>query len=409
MLITKELILYIYNYIEIKDIQKRFEYLDEISKKLNINIDNLVSQIKEINSKNLYEEKKEKDLDFSIDTLKSLFNIFLEIYEACQKIKVSFILNEYSYYDLSRIKSIELKDYYISTACAQISSYKKVEFNVKDNLYFLKKEKSIDLYEMKIDFAQYEEYISDIMEIADNIIIVLFINFIFIFRIENNDFNRINFIKEKYYLLKCSKYDNKKIIVGSTSNLLIYQKNNDYSLQKVAKIRIWMNIINYYFFNKMIVINDKKCIKVFSIDKKFKLSNIKYDYVIKKYTRIKLCYMKKFDMFVLLEQYLSRQKLILTDFDKTYDEIIISYSSLNIQEFSKNDEFLVLYLEHFSKYKIENNKFKVIFMINIEKKNNIFKDNFHIFQISNDLYFITGMNACFIYKYNKNNEVKEIK
>ena len=122
MLITKELILYIYNYIEIKDIQKRFEYLDEISKKLNINIDNLVSQIKEINSKNLYEEKKEKDLDFSIDTLKSLFNIFLEIYEACQKIKVSFILNEYSYYDLSRIKSIELKDYYISTACAQISS-----------------------------------------------------------------------------------------------------------------------------------------------------------------------------------------------------------------------------------------------------------------------------------------------
>ena len=107
MLITKELILYIYNYIEIKDIEKRFEYLDEISKKLNISIDNLVSQIKEINSKNLYEEKKEKDLDFSIDTLKSLFDIFLEIYEICQKLKVSFILNEYSYYDLSRIKSIE--------------------------------------------------------------------------------------------------------------------------------------------------------------------------------------------------------------------------------------------------------------------------------------------------------------
>ena len=48
-------------------------------------------------------------------------------------------------------------------------------------------------------------------------------------------------------------------------------------------------------------------------------------------------------------------------------------------------------------------------MINIEKKNNIFKDNFHIFQISNDLYFITGMNASFIYKYNKKDEVKEIK
>ena len=149
-------------------------------------------------------------------------------------------------------------------------------------------------------------------------------NFIFIFRIENNDFNRINLIKEKYYLLKCSKYDNKKIIVGSTSNLLIYQKNNAYSLQKAAKIRIWINIINYYFFNKMIVINDKKCIKVFSIDKKFKLSNIKYDYIIKKYTRIKLCYMIKLDIFVLLEQSLSRYKLILTDFDKIYDEIIIS-------------------------------------------------------------------------------------
>ena len=106
----------------------------------------------------------------------------------------------------------------------------------------------------------------------------------------------------------------------------------------------------------MIIINDKKCIKVFSIDKKFKLSNIKYDYIIRKYTRIKLCYMIKLDIFVLLEQSLSRYKLILTDFDKIYDEIIISYSSLNIQEFSKNDEFLVLHLEHFSKYKIENKR-----------------------------------------------------
>ena len=117
--------------------------------------------------------------------------------------------------------------------------------------------------------------------------------------------------------------------------------------------------------------------------------------------------MKKIKKFILLEDCLCRKKLILTDFDKTFDEIIISSLSHNIQEYSKDDEFLVLELDYFSKYKIENNKFKFVFQIHIIKVDK-FQDNDNIFQISDDLYLITGMNVTVIYKYNKKDEVKEI-
>ena len=406
MIITKELLLYMYEYIKIDDIPKKFEYLDEISKKLNINVKNLVEQIKEIDSKNLYEEKKEKDLNFNKDTLKTLFELFIKNYKNCEKIKIMFLLNEYNYYSLGLIKSIVLKDYYISISSDRIRLYKKENNYENNSFYRLGKEKYIDLYGMNINFHLDEMSINDILEISNNVIIVLFINFIFIFNIENDNFNMIKYIKENKMLLKCSKY-NEKIMICSTSDLIIYEKKDDFSLQKVTNIKIGKIIVCSYFFNNIIVTNDKKYIRIFSIDKKCKLSKIKNDYFIKNDTRIKICYMKKIKKFILLEDCLCRKKLILTDFDKTFDEIIISSLSHNIQEYSKDDEFLVLELDYFSKYKIENNKFKFVFQIHIIKVDK-FQDNDNIFQISDDLYLITGMNVTVIYKYNKKDEVKEI-
>ena len=204
----------------------------------------------------------------------------------------------------------------------------------------------------------------------------------FLFNIENNIFNVIKYIKENYKLLKCSKYDKTKIIIGSEKNLLIYEILDNFILQKITIIELG-NIYrkNYYFFNKIIVVDDNETIQLFSINKNFKVKKIKKDYIIKNNLRIKICYIKKINMFVLLENCLTIKKLILTDFIEVYDEIKISYKANYIQEFSQTDEFLLLFFESLSKYKIENNKFKLIFTVKIDK-NGKFPGHDHIMQIS---------------------------
>ena len=52
MIITKELVISLYDYTR-KDIDEKFDYLDEITKKLNISTEEFITQIKEIDSKNL--------------------------------------------------------------------------------------------------------------------------------------------------------------------------------------------------------------------------------------------------------------------------------------------------------------------------------------------------------------------
>ena len=259
---------------------------------------------------------------------------------------------------------------------------------------------------MPIDFSEPENYINDMLEISDNLLIVLFINLMFLFDVQNNKFNMMKFIKERYKLVKCCKYNKTKILIGTEKNMLIYEILDNFILQKITNIELdFIYRKNYYFFNKKIVINDNATIQLFSIDKKYKLTKIKKDYVIKGNTRIKICYIKKIKKFVLLENYLSaRKKLILTDFDNIYDEIKISLKANNIQEFSQTDEFLVLFIDHFSKYKIENNKFKLIFSVKINRKDK-FLDNFHILNISDDWYFITGYTGYIIYKYDKKDEI----
>ena len=117
--------------------------------------------------------------------------------------------------------------------------------------------------------------------------------------------------------------------------------------------------------------------------------------------------MKKFNMFVLLENYLTKKKIILTDFDKIYDEKKISNNANFIQEFSENHEFWLLLLEELCKYKVENNELKLIFNVKINK-NDFFQDHFHNLQISDKLYFITGMNGFTIYEYEQNDEKNSI-
>ena len=50
---------------------------------------------------------------------------------------------------------------------------------------------------MNIKYAQDENYINDILEIANNEIIILFINLMFLFKIENDDFHMINLTQER--------------------------------------------------------------------------------------------------------------------------------------------------------------------------------------------------------------------
>ena len=407
MIITTELVISLYEFIKIEIVAK-FDYLDEITKKLNLTTEEFIIQIKEIVSKKLYLERKDKDLDVSESFLQNLFNLFLENYNLYDELRANFILSQFSEEDLGKIKTIELKNFYISVIADQLRLYNKKEFVKDDNILLNKKNGIIiNLYDMHIDFAEPENYINDMLEVSDKLIIVLFINLMFLFNIENNNFNLIKFIKEKYKLVKCCKFDKAKILIGTENNLLIYEILDNYVLQKIAIIEFGVNLRkNYYFFNKIIVVNNKETIQLFSIDKKFKLTKIKKDYIINKNTRIKICYIKKINKFVLLENcLLARKKLILTDFDKVYDEIKVSTKANYIQEFSQNDEFLLLFIDNFSKYKIENNKFKLIFSVKINRKDK-FLDNFHILNISDDWYFITGYTGYIIYKYDKKDEIE---
>lgn len=408
MNITAELLFALYDFIE-KDFNEKLDYLDEISKKLNKSTDELIKQIKEIVSHDLYSERKDKDLTLSVESIKTLFNTFLEYYKKCKEVQYHFILSEFQEADLSRIKTISLKDYYISCASDMLRLYKKNECKEINNFFlYSKKGKYIKLYDMEINFPEPENSINDILEIYKNIIIVLFINFIFVFKIENNTFNMINSTRERFKLVKCGKYENTKILVGSKGNLLIFEKNYNFSLQKIANYDFGENYRkNYYFFNKMIVVNNNISIRIFSIDKKLKLTNIKKEFKIHKNKRYKICYMKKFNMFVLLENYLIKKKIILTDFDKIYDEKKVSNNANFIQEFSENHEFWLLLLEELSKYKVENNELKLIFNVKINK-NDFFQDHFHNLQISDKLYFITGMNGFIIYEYEQNDEKNSI-
>ena len=405
MIITTELVISLYEFIKIEIVAK-FDYLDEITKKLNLTTEEFIIQIKEIVSKKLYLERKDKDLDVSESFLQNLFNLFLENYNLYDELRANFILSQFSEEDLGKIKTIELKNFYISVIADQLRLYNKKEFVKDDNILLNKKNGIIiNLYDMHIDFAEPENYINDMLEVSDKLIIVLFINLMFLFNIENNNFNLIKFIKEKYKLVKCCKFDKAKILIGTENNLLIYEILDNYVLQKIAIIEFGVNLRkNYYFFNKIIVVNNKEAIQLFSIDKKFKLTKIKKD-LINKNTRIKICYIKKKKKFVLLENcLLARKKLILTDFDKVYDEIKVSTKANYIQEFSQNDEFLLLFIDNFSKYKIENNKFKLIFSVKINRKDKLL-DNNHILQISEDFYFIAGFTGNIIYKYDKKDEI----
>ena len=401
MIITRELVLSLYKFAE-KEIYEKFDYLDEITKKLNISTEEFISQIKEIVTKKLYLAKKDKDLDVDENFLKIIFNLFLNQYTICDELRKRL---QYYEEDLDKINTIELKDYYISSSSSHLKLYKKDDFVKKDN-FFSGVKIYINLYEMHINFDEPENDINDMLGISDNLVIVLFINLMFLFNIENNIFNVIKYIKENYKLLKCSKYDKTKIMIGSEKNLLIYEILDNFILQKITIIELG-NIYrkNYYFFNKIIVVDDNETIQLFSINKNFKVKKIKKDYIIKNNLRIKICYIKKINMFVLLENCLTIKKLILTDFIKVYDEIKISYKANYIQEFSQTDEFLLLFFESLSKYKIENNKFKLIFTVKIDKNGKFPIGHDHIMQISYDLYFITGMNGYLIYKYDKKDEI----
>ena len=404
MKITAELCVAIYDFLE-KEFNERLDYLEEISKKLNINTDELIKQVKEIVSNDLYSQRKDKDLTLSVESIKILLSTFLDNYKICKELEYHFFLSKIGNDDLSKIKTISLKDYYISCASDMLRFYKKDECKEINTFYiYWNKGKYINLYNMKIDFPEEENYINDILEIYNNIIIVLFINYIFLFKIENNNFNMIFSRSERFKLIKCAKYDSTKILVGSEGNLLIFEKMHNFSLQKIAKYDFRENIRkSYYFFNNMIVVDNNLSIRIFSIDKKFKLTNIKKEFIINKNKLYKICYIKKYNMFILLENYLTGKKIILTDFDKIYDEKKLSIDANFIQEFSENDDFWILMLKEFCKYKVENNKLKLIFNFKI-KKIDRFQEHFHILQISDKLYFITGMNGFIIYESEQNDE-----
>ena len=183
--------------------------------------------------------------------LDTLFKLFLEHYTLSNELKRHFILSEYIEEDMSKIKTIELKKYYISAASDQLKLYKKNELPQEDSFLLPAKNRIyINLYEMDINFAQPENYINDMLEISDNLLIVLFINLIFLFNIENNEFNMIKLLQERYKLVKCCKYDKTKIMIGSEKNLLVYEILDNFALQKIAIIELGIEYRkNYYFFN----------------------------------------------------------------------------------------------------------------------------------------------------------------
>ena len=407
MMITKELIVFLYDFVNTEDLGTKFINFEKFAEKLNIGENNLISQIKEISKKNLYSEKKEKDLSISDDLIKSLFELFLKEYSIYNQLRHQFLMSIFTDEDISHIKTIDLGGHYISCASSMLRLYKKTECNeVNKYLFYYNKGKYIDLYEFKLGNLPIDQYINDLLKICRNEIIVLFINMMFLFKIENDDFKLISLIKERYRLVKCCKYDKNKILVGSDGNLLIYEKKNNFSFQKIATYN-FLNCPyrkNFYLFNDIIIMNNYKSLKIFSIDKKFKLTKSKNDYSLSKYIRANLCFMKKLDLFILFKRSIIDSKLLLTDFDKIYDDLKLDeYPAVNIQEYSENDEFLILFLKDFKKYKIENNKIKLLFTISITNKDN-FHDYLNIKQISNDLYFITGMSGYKIYKYDQKDE-----
>ena len=407
MIISKDLFFFLYNFLQIEDISDAFDYLENIPKELNINSNDLIKQIKEIDSNDLYLEKKDKEFDISLDLIKKIFNLFLNKYKLFSMMKDNFIISQFRENDLNCIKTIELKDYFISCSGDQLRLYKKKECQ-EINKYFLyyEKEKYINLYDLNIKYPEEENFINDIMEISNNEIIFLFINLLFLFRIEEDNLKKKSYIKERYKLVKCHKYYGTKIMIGSEANIFIFERKNNF-FQKIANYNIGNNFRkNYNFYKNLIVVKDHISIQFYSFDKKFKLTKIKKDFNIPKNSRINICYMKKLDMFVLVKNCFNKFKLILTDCDKIYNELKISESIINIQEYSENDQFLLLFTEKFSKYKIVENKFNLIFTITI-KKLNPYQDNLFIKQISDEKYFINGMNGYIKYKYDKNDEKKE--
>ena len=252
MMITKELIVFLYDFVNTEDLGTKFINFEKFAEKLNIEENNLISQIKEISKKNLYSEKKENDLSISEETIKTLFELFLKEYSTYNQLRHQFLMSIFTDEDISHIKTIDLGGQYISCASSMLRLYKKTECNeVNKYLFYYNKGKYIDLYEFKLGILPQEHYINDLLKICQNEIIVLFINMMLLFKIENDDFKLITLLKERYRLVKCSKYDKNKILVGSDGNILIYQKRDNFSFQKIAKYDL-INCPykkNFYLFN----------------------------------------------------------------------------------------------------------------------------------------------------------------
>ena len=76
-----------------------------------------------------------------MESIKTLFNTFLEYYKKCKEVQYHFILSEFQEADLSRIKTISLKDYYISCASDMLRLYKKNECKEINKFFLFKKRK----------------------------------------------------------------------------------------------------------------------------------------------------------------------------------------------------------------------------------------------------------------------------
>lgn len=410
MIITKEIILFLYEFVDKKEFDESLYYFEDKIKDLNIDTYEFVINIKNIIKKNLISQSKDKDLNLDDELIKNLLDLFLKKYKIIDDYRCNFVLSLYSIEEMSRIKSIELNNYYLSCASSHLRLYKKEECNEYNKfLLYFNKGKYIDLYELNIKYDLDECYITDILDFGNNQIIVLFINLIFLFKIENDNLIMVKFIKEKYKLIRCHKYGKSNILVGSEGNMVIYEIKNGNYFQKIVKYDFGNGFRQnyYYFFDKMIIVNNMSFFQIFTYNKIFKLNKLKNDYIISKYKRILICYIKKINKFVLEEFGIGKHKLILTDFDKIYDEIILPEQVVNIQEYSNNDEFIVLLFLSFNKYKIENDKIKLVFSTQIKKKDAL-QDIFHIMEIPGDKYILTGMNGYMIYKWDKNDEINDV-
>ena len=413
MNLSKQLFIDIYDFLD-KDINETSDYIEKMVKNFNFyNTDDLISQIKEFSSNDKFLDNIEEDLKgLGKDLISSVLKKFITKYDNYKKLEYQFYISHFNEQMLINIKTIELKKYYITCASDQLRLYKKEEC-IEINKFFIYEDKGkfINFYDMNIKFSEADCSINDMIKFSNNEIIVLFINYMFLFKIENDDLKIICTTNEKYKLIKCYKYNIEQVMVGTTENIVIFSKKNNL-FQKLSVFNLHecysSFFITYFFFKNLILIYDTKYIRIFSYDKKFKLKKIKKDFKVENNTRIKICYMKKINMFVLMKNTLFQYKLILTDLEKIYDEIKLEIQFYNIQDYSDNDEFILLFSDFFNKYIIENNKFKLKYSFNI-KKINIFHQNNHILQISDDLYFVSCISGYYIYKIDKiDDEKKEI-